>query len=141
MATLRPNMIVMAGMGVSLSLPDDLAFFTRLAASTQTAVSIIDTPVLPQSPVDCLRKKTDPGACTWRSDALNAPKADSIPQNANLPGNARFLYFNDLVCPGGQCNAVLDGHVPMTDRHHLTASFSRRLAPRFKDLLDEIPAR
>ncbi|MER5458095.1 acyltransferase family protein [Micromonospora sp. NPDC002389] len=43
--------------------------------------------------------------------------------------------FNDAICPGERCPAVIDGVLVYRDAHHLTATYARRLAPRLDDFL------
>jgi hypothetical protein len=41
----------------------------------------------------------------------------------------RILDMNDQVCASARCGVVRNGVVVFTDDNHLTASFSRSVAP------------
>ena len=48
---------------------------------------------------------------------------------AARPGRAATVSITDLLCPGGRCDAVQHGKVVRVDGVHVTAAFSRVLAP------------
>jgi hypothetical protein len=49
------------------------------------------------------------------------------------------LNLNDLICAGkGRCQVVLNDMIIFRDHHHLTATFSRSLAPPLERALDRV---
>ena len=63
-----------------------------------------------------------------RSAALTAEAAQSQDRAARgLP--ITFIDMNDQICPTERCGVVRNGIVMFSDDNHLTASFSRSLAP------------
>jgi len=71
--------------------------------------------------------------CTYRRDrALNgAALAAQSAAARGLP--VRFVDMNDQICSSARCDVMRNGLVIFTDDNHLTASFSRSLAPVFGD--------
>ncbi|MFM1814785.1 MAG: hypothetical protein RLZ98_1480 [Pseudomonadota bacterium] len=131
---MRPKLIVVAGTGHNLDLEAETRVIRSLAAVGRTVV-MRDTPWLPVDPLKCLRIARSPDQCQWPLAQLLASNAYPRTKASDLPANARIVDLNRDVCPGGTCNAVLDGQVVMFDEHHLTASFGRRLAGKFRELL------
>jgi len=79
--------------------------------------------VAPQRPAGTARPPV-PGdglVPTW--NALLHSVADSRPRSASV------ISVTDLVCPGGECRAVLDGVLVRTDGVHYSVPFSRGLGP------------
>ena len=59
-----------------------------------------------------------------------APRwARPSPSDAARPGRAATVSVTDVLCPAGRCDAVQDGRVVRVDGVHVTAAFSRVLAP------------
>jgi lysophospholipase L1-like esterase len=52
---------------------------------------------------------------------------------AERPGAAAVVSVTDLVCPDGDCPAMVDGQVVRYDGLHLTATWSRRIGPALVD--------
>jgi hypothetical protein len=49
------------------------------------------------------------------------------------PADAAVVSVTDLICPDGQCPAMVDGHVVRYDGLHLTSAWSRRIGPQLVD--------
>lgn len=81
------------------------------------------------------------GDCTYdRTDALSRVAYDAQTRAATgLP--VRFIDMNDQICPTATCSPVQRGTIVFTDDNHLTASFSRTMAPVLSRRLGEITGR
>jgi hypothetical protein len=68
-------------------------------------------------------------ACVYeRRDGLSV--AATAAQNRAARGlPVTFIDMNDQICPTTRCNVMRNGIVMFTDDNHLTATFSRSLAP------------
>jgi peptidoglycan/LPS O-acetylase OafA/YrhL len=113
--------------------------YARLTAAGLRVVVVRGTP----------RTWFDVPACLSRR-AARLPFADecSYAREASLNASARaaqdaaarglpirFLDMNDQICAAPRCGVMHDGLVIFTDDNHLTASFSRSMAPVFGDRL------
>lgn len=72
---------------------------------------------------------------TW----INAPHAAAEQATAESSG-ARFGSLNDEVCPYDPCGVIFDELLAYRDNSHLTATFSKSLAPSMGALLDSLLA-
>ena len=128
------QLIVVAGMSSRHLAVDEQKIFQRLANVAPT-VAMRDTPVLPESPSNCLSRAEHPGDCVWH--LKDFPSKNSYPKTAEskLPMGVEILDLNERVCPQSECRAVTVGRVLMTDKHHLTDSFSATLSDEFGKLL------
>lgn len=133
---LTPNLIVIAAMADNLPAEGEMKIIQRLADMAPTVV-MRDTPALPETPATCLRRTGDPLACTWRFEDVRSRTSYPITREAELPKNARILDLNKRICPQGICRAVTDQLVLMTDKHHISDSFSATLADEFEKLLEQ----
>ena len=74
-------------------------------------------------------------SCTYPLDSI--PAATQAEEDAARGLAAvRFLDLTDALCPGSICKPEIAGLVVYRDSNHLTASFSRSLAPYFEGNLD-----
>ena len=65
--------------------------------------------------------------------------ATYLGQTVSHFSNIYILDLNDLVCPGGDCNAISeDGVVVFRDSQHLTDTFVRKQAPIIRKRLRRI---
>jgi hypothetical protein len=94
-------------------------------------VILVDTPQSRVDPPACLSaNKADVRRCTttwsrafsWRYLLLERSLAKSL-------GGVPVINLSDRICPGKSCPAVIGNMVVYRDYHHLTATFSRSLAP------------
>jgi hypothetical protein len=97
------------------------------------AVVLADTPRLQDLPVPCLaRNSTNIAACvTERADALNRDHDRSEQEVARLAG-AAFINLSWKVCPYDPCPLVIGRTLLWRDHAHITARFSRQLAPSMR---------
>ncbi|MGV8840731.1 MAG: acyltransferase family protein [Bauldia sp.] len=101
------------------------SIWTSLTAAGAELVVIADTPLFAYDAVDCLSR--DRSACS-------APRAASVASDtleiaaAGLP-NVRFVDMTDGICGPVTCSTTVGNIVVFRDASHLTATYSRALAP------------
>ncbi|MEP6620293.1 MAG: acyltransferase family protein [bacterium] len=107
--------------------------YVRLVAAGIPVIIIRGTPRTWFDVPGCLSRRAAKlfmaGACEYdRADALSQVAIDAQTTAAKgLP--VRFVDMNDQVCPTQRCGVVRKGVVIFTDDNHLTATFSRSVAP------------
>lgn len=114
--------------------------WSTLAAAGMPVAVIKDTP-LPNIDVPaCVAENTDSlTACAVpRSEAEANLGAAQLAAAAELP-DVTMLDLNDRICPADQCAAVIGGVIVYRDVSHLTATYSRSLAPGLTEAMRAIP--
>ncbi len=106
--------------------------FAALQAVTRRALIIEDTPWAPFNIPRCLSKS--PKAlerCVFpAAKALHTDRVLVRAERSVAPSWVTFVDLSKEVCPRNPCPAVTpDGIIIYADRHHLTRTFSRTLAP------------
>ncbi len=81
-------------------------------------------------------------ACLSRSDDCRRPRRSALARltdDADLAGRSgrhvAIVDFTDRLCDAAACPAVINGAIVYRDHHHLTAAFTRSLAPTFAELI------
>ncbi|SEE98753.1 acyltransferase family protein [Ruania alba] len=116
--------------------PGYLAHWETLSSWGVPVVAIRDTPWWPSARPDCLALHgTGSSACDALREDLIAP-VDPTAQ-VTLPPTVSFVDLNDYVCPDRWCPAVIGNVLVYYDSHHLTATYSRSLAPMLAASLTE----
>lgn len=102
----------------------------RLRDAGVPLVVVQDTPWLAQELGDCLEDHlTDPAACdSPAEEALAASGQANIAAAAEATGTP-VIDLTPWLCTDEICPAVVDGMLVMRDEHHVTAEYSRSLAP------------
>lgn len=103
----------------------------HIAPFTQHLVIMADTARWPTDPNDCVG--TD---CATSIKDLLTP--DPLVEAAQRFKAAHLLDFNTHICPHGTCQPVTGNVLIWRDRHHLTATYSKTLAPLLNARLLEI---
>jgi hypothetical protein len=70
-----------------------------------------------------------------RTDAISGV-ARTAQTNAARGLPVAFVDMNDVICPTQTCGVVRNGTVIFTDDNHLTATFSRSVAPELASRID-----
>jgi peptidoglycan/LPS O-acetylase OafA/YrhL len=103
-----------------------------IARGTQV-IALADNPMLPEGTLDCLidapADSAETSSCaTTQEQAFS--QSDPLPEAVELAGTgAHLVDLSDFYCWNGSCPLVI-GHVLVyRDTHHITATFSRTLAP------------
>ena len=107
--------------------------YERLAGAGLPVVAIRGTPRAWFDVPACLSRRAAglPFAqpCTYDRARSLAPAAIAAQAAAARGLPIRFVDMNDQICASHECGVVRNGVVVFTDDNHLTASFSRSLAP------------
>jgi hypothetical protein len=83
-----------------------------------------DVPYLPEAAPDCIAAQ---GACSYpRADVLDG-HSDALARAAHDLG-VPVIDLTPYLCTTS-CDAVIGGLIVYQDRHHLTVTFARTLAP------------
>jgi peptidoglycan/LPS O-acetylase OafA/YrhL len=111
-----------------------LAWRTVAVDGTRLAV-IRETPRLGWDAAECLsRPGADIAACTQQR-AKAVPPHSAIEAAAATFADARLIDLTDTVCTADACAPVIGNVLVWRDKHHLTATYARSLAPLFADQL------
>lgn len=97
------------------------------------AIVIRDTPQAPDDVAECVAGHlSDPGACDFTEP--HKPDREFEVRAARETGTP-LIDLDPVICPKHKCRAVIKGVLVYRDDAHLTADFSRTLAPRFEAAL------
>lgn len=119
-------------------LADGLASrWGRLRRMGAGVVAIADTPWMARDVPDCLSApRVVPGACDTGYDRATRTPDSILAAVKQVPGVV-LLDLNRHICSGDTCPAMHGDAVIWRDRHHLTASFTRSLAPQIAPAVEE----
>ncbi|OCG73909.1 acyltransferase family protein [Microbacterium sediminis] len=108
-------------------------------AAEQAGIQVVvlaDNPNVPQSAQDCVAASTefDLRTCAFpEADAhLDTDPLRAAAELADVP----LIDLSDAYCVDGACPMALGGVIVYRDTHHITATFSRTLAPYLADELE-----
>ncbi|WP_296664759.1 acyltransferase family protein [Demequina sp.] len=95
-------------------------------------VAVADNPVMTDTSLDCIARADGFDSASEcgvaRSDGLGT--SDHLPEAVELAGDGAYLVdYTDLYCDESWCPAVIGHVIAYRDRTHITATFSRTLAP------------
>jgi hypothetical protein len=107
--------------------------YVRLSTAGIRTVAIRDVPHTPFDVPSCLSRRAARLAfappCEYERAGALSPLAVAA-QNSAVRGTAvRLIDMNDQICATARCSVVHNGVVVFTDDNHLTATFSRSIAP------------
>ena len=91
-----------------------------------TVFALRDNPRMKEDPPLCVEKNPD-NCSIQRKDALSA-----IPpweNTENIPNNVIFADMSEYFCDEDTCKPVIGNVLVYRDHHHITATYSRTLAP------------
>jgi hypothetical protein len=115
----------------------------QLAEATDDVVVLRETPRPGKNVPDCLSEHvTSPQQCAfaWKDhlhldDALVAAERASAPKGLQLT----VLDMSDVICPADPCQVVSPtGAITYRDKHHLTITFSKEIAPELLGRLERV---
>jgi peptidoglycan/LPS O-acetylase OafA/YrhL len=115
-----------------VTIRDQAAAIARLLVRIPgTKAVLADTPYAKIDIPACLSANlTDIRRCSISRSVAFGGRALSRERQAAEMGGAGLVDLNPTICPGTErCPAVLDNKIVYRDEHHLTAVFSRWLAP------------
>jgi hypothetical protein len=79
--------------------------------------------------------------CVYRRAQSLSKVAVDAQTEAGRGLNVSFIDMNDQICSTAKCQVVRNGTIVFTDDNHLTASFSRSVAPVLGSRLEAALAR
>jgi len=153
--SLKPDVLII-GSAVTYGFSDEewiegtSRILSRLSGAVGTIVLVTGTPALGFDGPGCVARTKLPPDQISRDACVAENRLQAVePVKKNLETvagrfrNVHLLDLNDLVCPGGRCNAVSDqGVVVFRDNQHLTDSFVRSILPaahsRFEEIVSEL---
>jgi peptidoglycan/LPS O-acetylase OafA/YrhL len=119
--------------------------YSRLTSAGISTVVIRGTPRTWFNVPSCLSRHAAqlPFAqpCEYDRERSMLPVAIAAQNEAAKGLPIRFVDMNDQICPSTRCSVVRNGVIVFTDDNHLTASFSRSVAPVLGARLDAALAR
>jgi peptidoglycan/LPS O-acetylase OafA/YrhL len=147
---LRPQVIVVGsaatyGFSEASWVEGSARVFERLSRSAGKVFIIPGTPNLEFDGPGCVIRHLSASGHIDRNACVSRNRLDQIAgvsrhleRAAERFSNVRMLDLNELVCPGGDCNAVSgDGVVVFRDSQHLTDSFVRSRVPLIREKLEQ----
>jgi len=113
-----------------------LAVLQRLNEAGLNVIVVRDTPrSRRQNVLDCLAESEGSTCGTPRRDAVDWGMPD-VEMARRIPA-IQVLDLSDYICAPHVCPAVKDGVIIYRDNTHLTATFSKTLAPEFRKFLSQ----
>jgi hypothetical protein len=107
--------------------------YERLSAARLPVVAIRGTPRTWFDVPACLSRLAArlpfASACTYVRERSLSSAAVAAQDGAARGLPVRFVDMNDQICAAARCGVMRNGVVVFTDDNHLTASFSRSVAP------------
>ncbi len=117
------------------------AAWAPVVAAGTPVIALADNPLLPATTVECVTASRNLDAmqgCT-ASHARAFENPDPLIEAVNATGRgAHLVDLTDAYCSGGTCPAVVGNVIVYRDAHHITATFSRTLAPFLIDRVESI---
>jgi hypothetical protein len=111
------------------------ATFAALPSASKVMV-LEDTPLFTRDVPTCLRRHPDNiGICEVASTAAYRTDLDDQQQTAAVADGASVASMNPWVCPYALCPVIVGHKELWRDSHHMTATYSRQLAPAFGALV------
>ena len=115
--------------------------YSRLATAGITTVAIRGTPRTWFNVPSCLSRRAAnlpfAQACEYDRDRSLSQSAIAAQTDAARGLPIGFVDMNDQICATKRCDVVRNGVIVFTDDNHLTASFTRSVAPVLGARLDE----
>jgi len=110
----------------------------RLAESSERVVVIGDVPHAPFDVSDCVSENLDSlDECAFRIDERRNTDAFDRRAARRVAG-VKLVEITDVLCAKGICRAVIGNAVTYRGSNHLTATFSRTLAPVLRKKLPDL---
>lgn len=139
----KPDVVVLAQSsgatlvepGVPIEVPI-VETWRRILKSGVRVVAMADTPRHPVDPVECIER--DP-ACA--SDRHSVMRDNRFVAASRIEPRVATIDMNDMLCTQTQCPMVIGNVIVWRDKHHLTATYARDLAPHLGDRLIEAVGR
>lgn len=127
---LQPEMVII-GQSKSYGVEDHemtegvRGMWSDLMETGAKVVAIDDTPWMPFVAGDCL-DSNERGCFALREEVASPKLFDSLAENVK---GIKVVDMTDAVCGPERCEAQVGNIIVWRDRHHLTATYARTLAP------------
>lgn len=117
-----------------------VATLRRIRAAGDQVVLVEDTPEAPFDVAECVAANPgDPSACDF-PQPHRPDREFEVRAVKQVPG-ARLIDLDSAICRHGTCHAAVGDVLVYRDDAHITADFSRTLAPRFEKTLAKVVGR
>jgi hypothetical protein len=103
------------------------SFLADLRPLVGRIVIVEPLPETSEPMINCLATGAAPIACS--APAIDQPGTPALESAWRRRTDVATVSLDKLICPEAICSAMLDGVPTYRDSDHLTAAFSRRLAP------------
>jgi peptidoglycan/LPS O-acetylase OafA/YrhL len=110
--------------------------FERLLEVSRRVVVLRDSPWAPEDVPTCLSEVwPEMTGCDFAVSEEGEDDSELYEAERSVaPDGVSFVEVSDLVCPSDPCQMVApNGVIKYRDRHHITQTFSRQLAPALAD--------
>ena len=109
--------------------------WTEIASAGVPLVIIQDLPSPRKDVLECVvDHRSDLTECSFDREAAMAGNTGMALASERL--GVPLIDLTDRLCATEQCPAVIDGRLVWRDTHHMTATFSRYLAPALGEQLE-----
>lgn len=103
---------------------------TRMSAGGSDVLVLRDTPAMSENVPDCISQHVDEWAkCSTSANIAIEDDPLAKAARAAKSSSIHVASINDLMCYEGSCLPVIGGVIAYFDHGHLSATFSRTLAP------------
>jgi len=118
---------------------DGITYSLEQLPAESAMVMLADNPELSESPVYCLSNyPTDTTRCAEpRADMLNDELVE-IQRTAGAATGADVIDLTEYFCNTESCPPIIGDTLAYSDEHHMTATFSRQLAPALDEALSPL---
>jgi hypothetical protein len=120
---------------------DDLrSAWAELSRDGHRVVILRDTPQMGKNVPECVAEHPEQlTVCAVdRAVALNNVGTSQVVATTTLP-QVQLIDLTASICPAKRCSAIIGGVLVYRDSQHLTATYSRTLAPDLEDALRRLP--
>lgn len=106
-----------------------------------TVIAVEDNPLVPADLTDCVSRYRDLALsgdrCVFDEDEGYGP-TDTLIRASELEPRAHLIETADLFCQDGKCPMVIGNVIVYMDQHHVSATYSRTLAPLLVARIGEV---
>ncbi|MBB5996915.1 acyltransferase family protein [Streptomonospora salina] len=107
--------------------PGFIERWQQLDAMGIDVVGIRDLPRIDYEGAACVEANGRAGCAS--PESYSHAETDPARSRSDIPANVELIDLTDYVCPDGRCPAVVGNVLVFWDHSHLTATYSRTLAP------------
>lgn len=120
---------------VELSYPGQVGSWAKLADAGIPVIAVRDTPRFLEAVPQCVEKHAPNVAVCGRDRSEVFADRDLILDDATLPDGTALLDLSDAFCDAERCEPIVGNVLAYRDQDHMTATYSRTLAPALLEAL------